>query len=252
MTAALLLALALGAAVPSLAEPDPMDELIALAQEPQPAVRLATSLGAVDPPSESDSRAMRLLTLGIGPTQLRHTAVDGERTWGGAIAGAIAVDASGGRSGMLNLYRLHFGVDQTGAKSFNLDLNIGYALHLGRLSIGALGGAGVDWADKSAEDETPNPGQLVLPVAPYLEYGGRVAYAFDVLPITVDVIYSKVFRTADRAPVEKHGDVRLLFGLLSLTARYTEFVAERDPVFQMFTSKGRSAQMFWIMAGVGF
>ena len=167
---------------------------------------------------------------------------------GGSLALAIFPSEShyGGGFRMSGAYVDHWLMD--------IDFFMGLGFHLGWLSISAVSGIGLDFTPGNQEFEAPSPTSFILPVAGYWQYGGRIGYpsAYG----TLELMYTKAFRTASALNCEKRGDIRLtsmmLGAPLALTLRYVEYLPDVDGFFTPFSAEGRTAKLLWIFGGVGF
>jgi hypothetical protein len=207
--------------------------------------------------TNSTGRATRMLTITAGPSLGTTTRNPGGRLYG--LAGSIIGNAQlkGNRPIAVGFMgRLGVGIDQSKTQFTDFDLSLLVGPQLGRLSLTPFVGVGLDYMSTAASE--PAPEQIVLPLAVFAQTGGRISYAFDLLPVTVDLAYSKAFRSTSSGVTEsKRADLRTVFifgegSNFALTARYTEYLDVRDAFFKAFGPEGRVAQTFWVLGGLGW
>lgn len=139
------------------------------------------------------------------------------------------------------------------ADSWLMDIDFygGYGFRLGWLSMSAVAGIGLDFTPGNQDGIGPTPGSFILPVGGYVEYGARIGYpsAYG----SLELMYTKAFRTSSAMSSEKRGDIRLAAKLVAVTLRYVEYLDDVDGFFTPFSANDeRIAKMFWILGGIGF
>lgn len=196
-----------------------------------------------------DFRSMFNGSITFGPMQWRRDDARGGTLTGGLGSLSIAfvmpappVFSYGGQA------RLTGGVDETGTGMMDVDfIGIG-GLQVKGFHLEPVVGLGFNFTTNT--NEGPEGNEHYLPAGAYVEYGARFSYAFSV-PVTVELLYTKAYRTDATIQSERRADARLTVIPFSLSIRYTEQMAESDFFFASFGSGEPAARLIWLLGGFG-
>lgn len=151
-------------------------------------------------------------------------------------------------------FRLGGGIDSTATGYVDFDLFYGAGLRYRGLTVMPILGLGFD-GTPGYDSQRPDPEAFEVPFGGYAEYGLVARYAFASLPMTLEGMYTKAFRTSSALPRERRTELRFSARVgfpLGIVVRYADYLSDKDGVFTVSGADGRAANGYWILAGLGF